>query len=185
MTDNINLGSFDLDSIIGSVLGSAVAANNMLSREQIKFLLDFCFYKEEGSDIYHPVIINMTITKSEVVHKGAGVGSPSLEAFELPFSVPLITLIPLNSLMIDSISLNFGIEVSHAITESEEEFQPKVFGKITTSKKNTQSSEEEVSRTYTSSDSIDVDVIVNQSGLPNGVLVILNLYSNAINPIED
>ena len=65
--------NLDIEEIIGAPLVAAVRANAMMLREQTKFLMDFCFSKDKDGDIYHPIMIEMAMTRGELV-PGEGPG---------------------------------------------------------------------------------------------------------------
>ena len=53
----------NIESIIGAPLVAASKANVMMLTGQAQFLLDYCFTKEEGSDLRQPLMIEMILSQ--------------------------------------------------------------------------------------------------------------------------
>ena len=101
--------------LIGAPLVAAAQANNMMAMTQTKFLLDTCFTSpENGDEIYKPIMIKMTLTRS-VVNADGSAGEP----IESDFSLPLLTIIPLNSLVVDDVNVAFEMEVKSSFASNE------------------------------------------------------------------
>lgn len=58
----------NIESIIGAPLVAASKANVMMLTGQAQFLLDYCFTKEEGSDLRQPLMIEMILSQPVVDH---------------------------------------------------------------------------------------------------------------------
>lgn len=58
----------NIESIIGAPLVAASKANVMMLTGQAQFLLDYCFTKEEGSDLRQPLMIEMVLSQPVVDH---------------------------------------------------------------------------------------------------------------------
>ena len=52
----------NIESIIGAPLVAASKANVMMLTGQAQFLLDYCFTKEEGSNLRQPLMIEMVLS---------------------------------------------------------------------------------------------------------------------------
>ncbi len=183
--------SFDkvsLDQIIGAPLRATVAANSMMAREQIRFIMDFCFTKHHHH--YKPVLIEMVMTTSKL-ELGEFPEDPAvLRRFTNEFSLPLLTLIPINSLAVENFEIAFDMEVtsmegdesSFDFEENEERKRDKkqdyvLMGKVTNRNESHQYERRSDSR-------LSVNVQGGQLPLPVGLTSILDLYKNNIEPIE-
>lgn len=58
----------NIESIIGAPLVAASKANVMMLTGQAQFLLDYCFTKEEGSNLRQPLMIEMVLSQPVVDH---------------------------------------------------------------------------------------------------------------------
>jgi len=188
-----------MKDLIGAPLVAAAQANNMMAMTQTKFLLDTCFALSEnsGKEIYKPIMINMTITRSVINADG----TPG-ESIESEFNLPLLTIIPLNSLAVDDVNVAFEMEVksSFANNKSDEKISE---GKeqSTLSKKITQSdvtaelsgaiaasdkSNSTNNSTYKKSNSAKYEISAHagQISLPVGITTIIETYSQSLAPIH-
>lgn len=183
--------SFDkvsLDQIIGAPLRATAAANAMMAKEQIRFIMDFCFRKHH--DYYEPVMIEMVMTTSKVEPGESPEDPPVLRRFTTKFSLPLLTLIPLNSLAVENFEIAFDMEVtsmegdesSFDLERNEERNEDKkqdyiLMGKVTNTTENHQYERRSDAK-------LSVNVQGGQLPLPVGLTSILDLYKNNIEPIE-
>ena len=77
----------------------------MMAQEQVKLLMQSYFSKT--GDVYEPVMITMSLHRS-VVEQGED-DSTSICPVNTNFPVPLITLLPLNSLAVEEGDIHFGM----------------------------------------------------------------------------
>src|SRR5690606_35554770 len=108
------LGS-PIDQLISRPFVALARANGKLALEQVKILLDVCFSKQ--GDTYNPVLIDMTLRRNVLI---PGTGPPLIEQVVMQFQVPLITLLPIDSLLIDSADLSFGVDVTSEVEETDD-----------------------------------------------------------------
>jgi VCBS repeat-containing protein len=176
-----------------------------MAMTQTKFLLDTCFTKKKDSENYTPIMIKMALTRG-VLTPGS-VGNPNatppipptdttIETVTTEFQLPLLTIIPLNSLAVQTVEIGFEMEVKSSFSEeatqvkAETSFEAKagwgpfsvtVKGSASydSSEKNTAKQHYEKSNTakYT------VRVTAGQLPLPRGVNVIIEAFAGAIQPI--
>jgi len=189
---NENRG-INIESIISAPLVAAANANAMMLKEQTKFLMDFCFTKKED-DVYDPVLIEMSLTKS-VIEPGKNAGDPAtIRKIQTNFKLPLLTMIPINSLAVDNVTVDFDMEIvsqtvvdadssqdkSDHLASTEERAQLK--GKISSdsSSKQSQSNKSHYSNQNTSK--LKVHVNAGPLPLPVGINTILELYVKSILP---
>jgi hypothetical protein len=191
-------GGLPMKDLIGGPLTAAAEANNAMAITQTKFLLDTCFQQNgEGKEAtYAPIIITMSLTKGELVPDADG--KQKVEKVSTDFSLPLLTIIPLNSLAVDDVSVKFHMEVKSSFGEetSKEQsdtnnkegsfsakvgyamFSAEVKGSISST--STSSSSENTHYEKSNTAEYDVSVHAKQIPLPMGVTTIINAYANAI-----
>ena len=102
----------NIESIIGAPLVAASKANVMMLTGQAQFLLDYCFTKEEGSDLRQPLMIEMVLSQPVVDHTKQPTDPGYISINKMAFQVPLLCLLPLNSLAIDKINVDFDLEIT-------------------------------------------------------------------------
>ncbi|MFK7797923.1 MAG: DUF2589 domain-containing protein [Aureispira sp.] len=174
--------------------------------------------KMEAYEGYAPIMIKMSLTRA-VVQEGtpaipesgtqgqAGhvvaqtATPPTIKNFVTAFDLPLLTIVPLNSLAVDEVDIKFEMEVKSSFaedkTESKEKelkaaasFEAKVgYGCFSASVKGSASYSEKDSSShnkhYEKSNSAKYTVAVHASQLPlpKGVNVIIDTFAKSIDPI--
>lgn len=188
-----------IKELIGAPLVAATQANNMMAITQTKFLLDTCFFlKKNGEkEIYKPIMINMTLSRPVINADGS-----EAEPAETDFNLPLLTIIPLNSLAVDDVDVSFEMEVkssfeSHKSSDYAKESQDEssisqkindnsisaeLSGAVAASE-NTNSND---TSSYKKSNSAKYEIKVHagQISLPVGVTTIIETFSRSIAPIH-
>jgi hypothetical protein len=184
-----------LKSLIAGPLDAATVANGKMARSQTQFMLSTCF-ENTGGDL-KPIMIKFTLTRSTIKADGTA-GDP----VPLTFELPLLTIIPLNSLAVDDVKVHFEMEVKSSNskdneTSSEQEtaakaditakynaglFSVSVSGSVSHSSKTNSSSKEH----YEASNSAkyEIDVHAGQLPLPKGVTTIIDAFTQSIAPIQ-
>lgn len=199
-----------MDALIGGPLNAAADANAKMAVTQTKFLLDTCFTSlgEDGKptsnpeDVasYSPVMIKMELSRP-VINTSAE-APDKIPMAKVQFNLPLLTIVPLNSLAVDSVNITFDMEVKSSFSEenskesqnamkSEGSFEAKVgWGPFSVTVKGSasydSSNSTKESQHYQKSNSAKyhVDVHAGQLPLPMGVTTIINAFANSIQPIE-
>jgi len=202
-----------MDSLIGGPLNAAANANAAMALTQTKFLLDTCFYKEEAMHgtppqpfsppeyNYTPIMIKMSLTRGVIT---PDVGSPpqtDIQPLTTTFDLPLLTIVPLNSLAVDNVNITFEMEVKSSYGEEQSQsttenikasadWSVKVgWGPVSATVKGSASYDKtdssNFSTHYQKSNSAKYTVLVHagQLPLPQGVNTIIQAYTNAIQPI--
>ena len=171
--------SLDIQSLISAPLIAAATANSMMAREQAKFILDFCFSKN-GSN-YKPVMIKMTMTNSSMEPSDTLGAPPKLRTVTTAFNLPLLTIIPLNSLAVTKATVQFEMEMTNQVSEtvetksSSKSNAPKLMGRIS------YDSSERVNRSGSrdqkgsNSSSLKVNINAEQLPIPTGMATIIEL----------
>ncbi|SHO58654.1 DUF2589 domain-containing protein [Vibrio quintilis] len=185
-----------MKSLIGAPLKAATDANGMMSRAQTQFLLSTCFDQKDNN--LEPIMISFNITRSILNQDGTD-ASPSTASVK--FTLPLLTIIPLNSLAVDDVKVHFEMEVKSSTStdnESSKEqetaakaditakynaglFSVEVHGSVSHNSKSTSSQKEH----YEASNQAkyEVDVHAGQLPLPTGVTTIITAFTKNIDPI--
>lgn len=186
-----------MKELIGAPLVAAAQANNMMAVTQTKFLLETCFsLKKQGEkEIYKPIMINMTLTRPVINADGS-----AAEPIETDFNLPLLTIIPLNSLAVDEVSVMFEMEVKssfstnkstdsaknnkddHSISRKigDSNVSTELTGVVAASEKSNDSS----SFKKSNSAKYEITAHAGQIPLPIGVLTIIETFSKSITPIH-
>jgi hypothetical protein len=175
----------NIESIISAPLVAASKANVVMVTGQTRFLLDYCFTKKDKTNTYEPVMIEMIMVKGIVDPSKKPEDPGYISKAEMTFSVPLLCLVPINSLAIDKVTVDFDMEITsvtsydseHGIINKQAQLNGKISSKPDVGKDSGKSQ-------YKSQSSSKLTVNINAGPLPLpvGVLTILDLYTKAIQP---
>lgn len=133
-----------MEDLIGGPLNASAKANAAMALTQTKFLLETCFnrveraltdkekeeYKKKyGKDAdssvrhtsYAPVMIEMSLERGVLTPTTDKDGKPTTEIrnFTTSFNLPLLTIIPVNSLGVNNVDISFEMEVKSSFSETE------------------------------------------------------------------
>jgi len=193
-----------MGDLIGAPLRAAAKANQMMAVTQTNFLLDTAFQYNEADNNYSPIMVTMGVTRGVLVPVDPSQPDqePTIEQVTSTFDIPLLTLLPLNSLAVDDVTVKFDMEVKSSFSETTNEtteeamsaqaswkakvgygiFSAEVTGSVSYDSKATSSHD----TAYEKSNSAQYSVSVHagQLPLPDGVKVIIQAFTNAISPIE-
>lgn len=190
-----------MDSLIGGPLNAAAKANAAMALTQTSFLLDTCF-KKVADNNYEPILISMTLTRGVIQESADANTPPVIDSFQTKFELPLLTIIPLNSLAVDNVDISFEMEVKSSFGEdtheekskdlkAESSFEAKIgYGPFSATIKGSVSYDQKESSSrdthYQKSNSAKytVNVHAGQLPLPQGVTTIINAFTKSIEPIE-
>lgn len=168
----------NIESIISAPLIAASKANVMMLSGQLSFLLDHCFDKVEN--VYRPKMVKMEMCSHELNADG------TTKVDKLYFQVPLLCLLPLNSIAVDNIKVDFDLEItsigSYASNTSLFEKRAVINGKIAPARHS--QIEGGDSAKYSDTARLNVNINVGQLPLPKGVLSILDIYTKNIVPVS-
>ena len=195
-----------MDSLIGGPLNAAAKANSAMALTQTKFMLDTCFQNtgDKGQEKLTPIMIDMTLTRGVLTPTTATDGSndTKIQSVETNFRLPLLTIIPLNSLAVETVDINFEMEVKSSYGEEESQesatkragevsFEAKFgYGPFSASVQGSASYSQEDKKSSSShyeksnSAKYTVNVHAGQLPLPKGVTTIIEAYAQSIQPIE-
>lgn len=199
-----------MKSLIGGPLKAATDANGMMARTQTQFMLSTCFENGTTSQqsgttgsggsgstgALKPIMVEFELSRPVIKSDG----SQGADA-KISLKLPLLTLIPLNSLAVDDVKIHFEMEVSSSTskdneTSKEQEtaakaditakynaglFSVEVHGSVSHNSKSASKQKEH----YEASNKAkyEVDVHAGQLPLPTGVTTIINAFTKNIDPI--
>jgi len=194
-----------MQDLIGGPLNAAATANGMMAVTQTKFLLDTAFeVKDEGGlEIYKPIMITMTLKRGVIFPKDPEVpgGEPEIKEIETEIGIPLLTILPLNSLAVDDVTIKFDMEVKSSFSDvqtakTEEKvskagsfsakfaygiFSAEVTGSVSSDSSTASSRDTRTEKSNSAQYSVSVHA--GQLPLPEGVKTIITAYASAIQPI--
>ena len=188
-----------MKELIGAPLVAASEANNMMALSQTKFLLGTCFeLKKEGdNEVHKPVMINMTVTRAVLNPDGS-----EAEPIQSDLSLPLLTIIPINSLAVDEMNFSFEMEVkssfesnTEAVNSNEQKQQEgisktlsqgsvsaELSGTVATSEKSDINEQSNYKKSNAAK--YEINAHAGQLPLPVGITTIIDTYANAVAPIQ-
>jgi Protein of unknown function (DUF2589) len=194
-----------IDTLIAGPLMAAVSANNAMAQSQVNFMLSTCFNK--GSDttsdtqLWEPIMIQMNLTRNLISSATASDSTPSVSNITTTIELPILTIIPLNSLAVDDVSVEFTMQVKSATSSDTSQTTASTTSgtasgtgsigwgpfslSMTASISYSSSSNSTASTHYEASNSASYDVKVHagQLPLPLGVGLIIQAYAANITPI--
>jgi len=195
-----------MSALIGGPLNAAAQANSSMAMTQVQFLLNTCFENKnedpaDGNTIT-PIMINMTLTRG-VINKDSD-GKVQITPVETSFKLPLLTVVPLNSLAVETADVTFEMQVKSSFSQKTNDttssttkagatisggasflgglIHVSVSGNLSYDKTDTSTH----STHYQKSNSAKYTVSVHagQLPLPKGVNTIIEAFTNSIQPIE-
>ncbi len=179
--------------LLSAPLVAAATANSFMVREQTRFLMDTCFIAK-GLNQYEPVMIEMSLSKSilseDETHEF------KRQEIITTFQIPLLTLVPLNSLVVDNVDIDFCLEiVSYTGCTSNTSSQPEENSAEDKWHQKSNSSEPALSGklSYDATDKgenrshnaskLNVKIHAGTIPLPIGVTTLIDLYVKSINAV--
>ena len=165
-----------IDAMIGAPLVATARANSMMAREQVNFILEHCFTSDEQG--YHPVMIRMSLTKNFVKNQKSDMDS--VTGF---FNLPLLTIIPISSLGVESLELDFLLEIkSHYTKKTNDKSEAVLSGVIGSGGKKADTGTQ--GNDDSSSANLSVNIKAGNLPLPVGITQLIDLYSKSIHAAE-
>lgn len=204
-----------MDALIGGPLNAAATANAAMAMTQTKFMLDTCFNPisatgsgtgSGGQNSYEPIMIVMSLSRPVIVQNeptsGSGSGSVTFDNITTAFNLPLLTIIPLNSLGVDNVEVTFEMEVQSSYSDDTSQssssetsgsasleakfgwgpISATITGKASYDQKDAQTHNTHYQKS--NSAKYTVNVHAGQLPLPKGVNVIIEAFTNAIQPVN-
>lgn len=192
-----------MDSLIGAPLNAAANANAAMAVTQTKFILDTCFSQKGAAPAieYNPIMIKMSLTRGVITPAAKEGDPPSVDPVTTTFDLPLITIIPINSLGVDSVDVTFEMEVKSSFSEEQSESTEKAikasaewevkvgWGPVSATVKGSASYDQKDTANHSThyeksnSAKYTVNVHAGQLPVPKGVNTIIQAFTTAIQPI--
>jgi len=173
----------NIESLISAPLVAASKANVVMATGQTKFILDYCFVKK--GDSYEPIMIEMLLTKNEVVPAEDEQTPARIKQTELVFGLPLLTIVPMVSLAVNSIDIEFDLELTSTTSKDSDhglvDKKAHLNGRLSS---NSNSSNSKNPNSTHRPSHLKVNMNASPLPLPSGVLTILDLYTKNIAPLE-
>lgn len=221
-----------MEDLIGGPLNAAAKANAAMALTQTKFLLETCFEKIQtdlsdkekesykalyGADApatlkhvsYKPIMIEMALERGVIGYEEnedeqthVKRMEPVIKPVVTTFNLPMLTVIPINSLAVDMVDISFEMEVRSSFSETENTTSEKEtkaeasldtklgWGPLSVSIKGSASYSSKDSSTHdthyekSNSAKYTVNVHACQLPVPKGVNTIIEAFTQAIQPIE-
>ncbi|MFA6876611.1 MAG: DUF2589 domain-containing protein [Parabacteroides sp.] len=151
-------------------------------------------------DDYAPIMIVMSLTRPLII-QGSDTVASEISNITTQFNLPMLTVIPLNSLAVETVDISFEMEVKSSFSEDQSEekstqikaetsFEAKVgWGPCSVSVKGSASYDSKDSSTHnthyekSNSAKYNVNVHAGQLPLPKGVNTIIEAFAQAIQPV--
>ncbi|BFM48711.1 DUF2589 domain-containing protein [Marinomonas sp. THO17] len=182
-----------MKALIGAPLKAATDANAMIAQSQTQFIINNCFEKaSEENDDLRPIMIKFRLERQTLTAQG----TPSATPIKMDFVVPLMTLIPINSLAIETLKISFQMEVKSSREFTKEtaserkeratskglmntykahEFDTELHGSLFSKSKNASNS--------SAGADYEVSLTAGQLPLPKGMTAILDIFTKNLAPL--
>lgn len=165
-----------IDDLLAAPFLAASRANATMAHEQARFLMEHCF--DSSGDVYKPKMISMSVGRA-IPPKG----EESEENWEeAGFQLPLLTLIPFNSLCVKDVKLKFDLEIVSQ-QNSQLEKQSREKGEKSALKANISydaSEKRNEQHTRRNKAKMAVEMTGGSIPLPVGLTTMLDIYSKNI-----
>lgn len=179
-----------MKALIGAPLKAATDANAMIAQSQTQFIINNCFEKvSDESEGLRPVMVNFQAVRQVLTAQG----TPSATPLKMDISIPLMTLMPINSLAIETVKVSFQMEVKSSREFTREtsnerkqritsnnaykahEFDTELHGTLSTKNKG--------SENLSSGANYEVSLTAGQLPLPKGMTAILDIFTKNLAPL--
>jgi hypothetical protein len=194
-----------MKSLIGGPLQAAANANAQMALTQLNFMIETCFNKtaitgETDEFNYTPVMVQLVVTRP-IIDESTPSTSIKTKVATSTINIPFLTLVPLNSLAVDNVTVDFTMEVQSSYskdtskakkesTAAKGSFSTKIDylfveadikGSVSHSSTTTTSDDSHYKKS--NSATYNVSVHAGQLPLPPGVPVIIQALTSNIAPI--
>lgn len=221
-----------MDSLIGGPLSAIADANGKMAKSQTQFILESGFnitektvvnhewdgvkWKEEAHPVpvlvYDPIMINLSLSRPSLdengnqllieERKGDTITKRAAPNAEFTVKVPLLSVIPINSLGVKSAEINFEMEVKSSFDEKTTDssktkleasatvnasvgwgpFKVSIKGSASYSSDDAKSRDTHYQKSNNAK--YTVNVKAGQLPLPTGITTILDIYAKNIFPVS-
>jgi len=105
-----------IDELVAKPLVSVAIAQSKMAQEQVRLLLKNCFYYDNRDQCYRPRVIKMTLARGVLAAGHEPDEPPTVEEVVTHFTVPLITIFPFAALGVDTVNIDFALDVTAQYT---------------------------------------------------------------------
>ena len=200
-----------MNDLIGGPLMAAAEANNQMAMTQVKYILDTGLERvvttKDGKEetTYKPIMVQMEMTQPFIEPGQTEDGAPDPDKTKITdvtttIEVPLITILPVNALAVDDVSIEFDMEVKSSYAEEKSQetkeklaaessfeakigygpFSASISGSVAYSKESTSSQSEKFEKS--NSARYNVKVHAGQQPQPPGLQLMLEQFAKNIGP---
>lgn len=180
-------GELDIKAIIGAPLIAASKANSLMQNEQVRYLLDTCFFADETNpNVLSPVMVKMVLLHSFIDYSASNEERAILTHTKTEFQVPLISLIPINPLSVDDFELDFSVEITSMNQNQSQRTDMNEAGALLKGKiaKKHYSKDTSLHSKGESRD-LSVKIHANSTPVPQGIKEIIDIYTRSIHPTQN
>ena len=182
----------DIEAIIAAPLMAASNANQAMMKAQTEFIMTLCFAKKGNT--YEPVMVAMTLTRTVKVPQEKKEDPVQFESVTTSFNIPLLTLIPMNTLGVDNVNVDFEMEITDQINHNQsyskvnqhhfgpQDEKTQLKGKISYDSKEQRNSTSKSDSKRQNSSKLSVKVHAGTVPIPDGMKTILELYLKTVQP---
>ncbi len=175
--NTISSDDLDINAIISAPLIALADAHGAMAKKQTAFMLDNYFTK--NGDVYEPIMITMNLTRG-VITPGVDAGKSTIQSMVTAFNLPLLTIIPLNSIAVESATINMDIMMT-GMAKPVDGNDVKLYGKVDypvdIAIANTDGKD------HPNNNKISISINAAQIPLPKGVNVLIEAFAGAIQTI--
>lgn len=175
-----------IDQLLAAPLVAAAKANSAMAKKQAVFLMESCFevYDDDvvKDNVYYPKMVTLSMTKNVIKPGTEQDKKPKMEQISTNFQVPILTLIPFNSLSLTDLSINFDLDI---ISQKKKNNSSSDVIKTDDIELKANVSYESKNDNFTRKRSkLSVEMNAGSIPLPIGFTTILDLYTKNINSIS-
>ncbi len=182
-----------MKALIGAPLKAATDANAMIAQSQTQFIINNCFEKlSDENENLRPIMVAFQLERQVLTPQGV----PTKNPVKMDFSIPLMTLMPINSLAIETLKISFQMEVKSSrefTRETSTERKQRASGSglknnykghdFDTELHGTLASKGKDSNHASAGANYEVNLTAGQLPLPMGVTAILDIFTKNLAPI--
>jgi len=185
--NNTNGQGLSIHKLLAAPFIAAASANSAMAQKQTAFLMDSCFDhaidEDTEEEIYNPKMITLSMTKNVISTSKGKNGKYKTEQLTTNFQLPILTLIPFNSLCVKDVSVKFDMEIisqtdSKSISNTNEKSSESAELKGAVSYDSSTQTENQYQKKNSSK--LSVEMNAGTIPLPVGFTTILDLYTKNI-----
>jgi len=171
-----------IDYLIATPLISAARANVALAGVMTEFINEIGFLKDGKTR-------RITFTLTRPVQNMAA-ATPTYDKYEVEVEAPLLALVPLPALLIDTVNIDLTVEIQNKTqqkTTDERKTELKIGGSyafVSANFTGSYSLKQENTRDTNQTAKYEVRVVARQQPLPEGMSKLMDVFSSTIVPLE-